>query len=744
MKKANKKHIKKLFVGLGAAATVVAPIASSVSFATNPALASFINKINDHSTDNDSKKLIDAEQQQKIENWLTANGLLTDSPKNDDKGSFVISDVDTLYAKLKNLSTDTTFTPEVRVAIGKWIINRYSFTHFLKDKGVWTANKVTQSELETINQDTIKDPIITKHIIDGNGVSHEEAIDYTFGDANTKIQVQGKTGLNTEWKTHDDNDNVFNISNQDVLNYFVGAFSNSNEFNDLYSQFVKNRSLWNANPTDKSLKSLFIDYFAKANVLLNSATSSLTTKDELLEIDLLKNLFNETDLSKVTTDDNVYLTILGSGIGKQLFGNNVSGMISDFQDSNYSDEEKLADISTLLRKLNSQLLKMQAVNNKQFDQIATNSEVYIDSDKDGIEDKVVPLADRETAEEIYKFGKLLLDYSNNFQNDVQLRILSHDFREGTIMIKTGHDIGAWNIIPDDAFKMSVYQPSSSGADDSKFVFRDYKASEPAGNKLGSIVVGTGKATKQLNPDNSNLWVVKANDSSGGVLSTGNERWARFALNLVLNNQVFGMKPESVDMDVDDHGADDSIKNTVTTTTSEWVGPHEGLVPNPNGPYPVAVPGTIPGFYHNVTTTNTVPWSIDIPAERGVTWIVKQNETTIPNLLNGTQIEFRWTESDELNHTRSFDELTNAINKNAGTILTEINAKIKDWHANPTLNPNYDLLANTTIKITLTNITFGEIRYNTYDDWGYDDTHVDNIRMTKVTASFSYEVSQEVI
>lgn len=60
MKKVNKKHMKKLFVGLGATATIVAPIASSVSFAAkavNPSLVAwqnFYKQINDITKDQEA------------------------------------------------------------------------------------------------------------------------------------------------------------------------------------------------------------------------------------------------------------------------------------------------------------------------------------------------------------------------------------------------------------------------------------------------------------------------------------------------------------------------------------------------------------------------------------------------------------------------------------------------------------------------------------------------------------------
>lgn len=426
------KKNKKILIALGSMATVIAPIASAVSMSTNvtnrqattPTAAqwqAFCKAVNDKSTENNLRTEWDA-----IKSKFFASDFYKERVKLQN-GIWDIQDKIDLYSTLFSLLGDdrTKFTDAEKVTIAKFIVNNEAvadvFDAFGFDPRVTT--------------DVLAIKAVTGNLIDPSKSSNAPltSTDYQPNSPVQTILLKGVTGLNATYNTNTYHDIQLEVSNEDVLKYFVSIFARTKEWNDLRDAIVGAED----DVLQKStIKEALLPVFNTMKVFNDNISSTKTTIDDLSTISLL-DVFQNIDLNAASDDVAVFATMMNSKFGIALYGvDEAKSKLDSFTKAapGSTHRKLLADgvVSDLLTRLDG----IETIQSNQLEYLVKNGVSLDYNDKTA----------NKRIESLLSFAKTLVDSSKLFTQDVQVRSRTSIIGNHSLSIKGDFNTILWKDI----------------------------------------------------------------------------------------------------------------------------------------------------------------------------------------------------------------------------------------------------------------------------------------------------------
>lgn len=649
--------MKKLFVALGTTATIVAPIASSVSFAATPAQKAwqdFKNAVNDASKD-----------QEALVNWTPelklklSNSTFYKNHTSTGTNTWNIADTSELHAVLVSLQKSSEFTAIEKEIIGKRIVQNQMCADIFKNFGFYgetTTNAIISA------RGLLADPSKT-------------GVNFTLGGH--IVNLVGTTGENTDFRDQhkEKHQHEYNFSNQDILNYYLAVVVKSPEFNALINDFTTTQTIFMTGKS--SFKDAITGFYSHVNDFLNKIATPKLSAGTILNTSVFSR-FTPVDVSFAKDDDEAYGIFMNSPLAQILYPNGDAKTRLDAYNAQTVPTLKKINQITELSLLQTQLEALKQITSP-F--LKTNGEIP-STIANNSDDENDPLKDPEALAAATEFAKTLADYSDGFTNDVQLLVANDPINGYLIMIKSGHNYGAWNDLNDSQIKIPYYVVTDSDFDE-QYGFKNYLKT---GKDLVDVVKNVSNKNQTINlstSSGSTLYV-----ETGAVVGTGYARGFYLHPQFDFNGVTKVLNPQWAYEN--DHDNDSAVKE------SNWTASIQGATWDSANTRAYASNAKMTFYY-------------DSGAHSSI---------------------------GDHNAVKNFNDLSVALNNAFSQITNKVQdiiaGKIDDGFA-------YDPLASYTFKITLNNIVFGQTYFNTYDDSGWDDTHVDHVRFANVSANFSYQI-----
>lgn len=324
-----------------------------------------------------------------------------------------------VYGVFRALQTSNEFTEDEKITIGKNLIDYLSTSTYLPDvlgKQLDSFGDINQLQLKASETANTELKVDSSSSLLVNGAMQK---------------VVGISGHLADWK----NDTLINLSNQDVLDYFLTVVSRSDKLTSLQTEINKVMSSVFV-PNSPSFKNQILDIFGMIDNFLSDFVTPTTTKDSLTKLSTFEFL-STFDATSLNSDDEVFEKLISSKMGQELFPTSWNQELQQY---------KSATIDTLKKSLQLSFIAQLSVKVGALAGFANNSQLA-SSAFTGFETK--GLTKEESWSVLIPFTKLLIDNSNLLTQDVQIRI-NPDINElkTYLNIRLSHKDVLWTKVSD--------------------------------------------------------------------------------------------------------------------------------------------------------------------------------------------------------------------------------------------------------------------------------------------------------
>lgn len=706
--------MKKLFVGLGAAATIVAPIASSVSFSIKPTtqqtdLKGFLTNFNNApiiGTITDAlKKKITADK------FYTGNLRSLPITNSTSTSYWRIDSPEKLEAVFKELTAldSTKYTIDEKYTIAKNILEANAYTDLVENLGFNPDATVTESDIQaTWGPET------------------------SLLDKTTQVStVQGKTGYQSNYhqgKADQGNDRIYDISNQDILIYYESVAFLSTSFNDIYK--VADNYVNGDTTADNNLVNLIANWNKAVDDFYKLITSPK------IDVNWIQTLPDFKYIQKIngapTNEDEAYNLILNSKIiSKSYDAKTITEMQAHYATA--SDRSKIILQGSLIERINTTLQTyiQSAVDN--FNKTEFQNSIFKEYLVEDVNNKKQLLKITKPTEILkgdelesgLSLAKALVSHSNHFALDIELRINDNPFTDYGLEIRGGHN-------KDTAFEkvnqLNIKIPFLKYNNDATLDFVYGYAKSPV-QSSNSVNVLVDKTTSYRLP------TITADQKA--IMSSD------YAIYYAMKLEIAGnrFEPRLIVYE-NDHDHDADLKNVDEHR-------YEGFLQDL---YTVGQ-GLATGLDYVVIGVETAAGTTaSIPSVAGVFKQANSNVLIWQPAPNGSKVVLTLADHNPSAYLDFWrQEKSTAPSEDETTRFTELEKELADlfggewnnWLTETKNSGKFDPSSTYIPTLTINTVTFPEVRFNTYDDSGWDDTHSDNFRFTNGMINYTFRVIEKV-
>lgn len=702
------KKKTKILYSLGALPVIVAPIATTISMSTDtPTVIDFYNKVNTTSKSDLTKAQFDS---LKNTQWFK-----------DNYSKMTATDREGFFKAIIALMHSNEIQDSQKVSIAKFTQDHYTYLNFMNEFGFDKFAEIHQvDENATQGKNLIFDGTSATNIL----------------QQNNSISLNGATGINLDnpniipdpQKGQYDLEKTISISNQDVLNYFSLALTSTSKFNDLLKFVDTAKKQLNAGLT--TLPQAWTTYIAKAKETLAPFIAANSVSEARIKATNIFKVFDTVDTSTLSDDNDFFKTIIESDLGKYFHASDSdrASLVNDYL-TNPDQDDKNIQNGNIFKSIEIALKSL--IGNKST--LMNNAIMKTTTQINGVPTTVNEFKSKKHEVEWTDLVAQMVKFSGGFKEGIEMVVQTNLLLGDAIGIKTGFikQNLANKLLPSE-LKLRMENIELGNTSDYQ-VFGSYRNQEM--NQIGQISsVPAANATLQVDRSLNELKYEIASEPKY-VMGVGSASWFQTSIKAELvsvDNNNYEQVVQTVIFDglknlyENDHDADDAIKNVESPLISA-----EYWTPNTSS-YPAMIHH--PAVYGPEAV---VPWIVNVPsAQNGqFTW-------TNGKIANQPKFYLRFTKGSAVDQT-TFKELTDAVNDAVKKEFEKQTNHLQDIKDNKISNDlGIDVTANHDISISLKSITFGEIRFNTYDDSGYDDTHSDHFRFQKVSAHFEVNITEK--
>ncbi len=458
---------KSIFAVFGTVSTVLAPVAASVSFASTPSGAqtnfnNFLDSVGDKTAPNLTADLKTKFLESAFWKTYVNNG-----------NTWKVNDFSEALAQLQRLFVSKEFTISEKTALGKMMLNTQKFLDFMPDKGFDISKTVTAAQIGAVTGN-LKDTTLT-------GISGDLLYD---GQA---IVLKGVTGVVEGTDANSKNDDIFEVSNQSVLDYYLSAVINTSIFAKIIED-AKTSDL-NFATGNATLYEFLKSFKTDSATLLDYISTQKTTAQDLIKISALSVLQNPFDTSttidenSLTLEDDAFKSFLKSDLAKLFFTQHeINTHLNSYQNNNEDFRKTMR--GSIISEITVALDSLSSAVSQEISKIPSDINFTDPAlEQAGVSDSVM------------KFAKLQMDMSENFSKDVQWRVVTSVLQGSGIAIKAGFDNTAWTLVPNDSLT-GIYWKFGTNQSLPNNDYRDMENSSPTviRDVLGSTVVNSFNST----------------------------------------------------------------------------------------------------------------------------------------------------------------------------------------------------------------------------------------------------------
>lgn len=705
MKTKYKKIKNKIFVGLGATATIVAPVVSTVSFGVSP--------------DEESK------MEDFISNWKNSGDNSMPSPELINevlKSSFYSNQLRPLDydqntkcwkiqsnaewdAALDNLAR-TNFTTSEKYKIANAMLSNQPYSDFIDFMG-FDANKgVEYSDIEVPWGKN-------ESLISGENINNSPKI--------------GKTGFQKDYhfgKINNGNDRVYDISTNDVLKYFVSISFISDEFDRLFSimYYFDNKPIGIENLYEPNYSSSLIDTIKNWNSAVEAFWTTMTPKQT--NASWIKSLPDFKYIEKIddgaVIEEQAYKNILKSNLVKKDYDPiSINDMANTIDDK--SSDERIKLYKELASKISDNLksFRQKAVN--YLKSVASESSLFSKIKKLTNDiDKPNSLISRTAFESVLSFAKVIMDYSNLIQKDVEVRIKNNPFVEYGIRIRGGHE------------KFSNWDPVENLGINSLFIDYDDGANMIKRYKPIESFKTLTHLEKEFRSDFKAYPILAISAERKSIMVSSYA--IRFAMKIQVGNNYF--KPKLVVYE-NDHDADDDLKNVIDSryegALQDFVsigGPVIAVTLSPVVGAAITLAGVIPGLINSdgkIVIWRPGPSNLDT------------YDLTEYDHEPSVYLDFWRNEKNDNEHEDEYTKFPQMTIELKNLFTREWN----EWKTKAMNNHTWDPSSVYEPKLSIYSFEFPRVYFNTYDDPDWDHTHSDFFRFNDAKINYKFIVTEKI-
>lgn len=648
---------KKLFFGTAGILVPIVPIATSISMSMNTdngTTADFINfnnRVNDKTISHPSQELLNRFFQ-------------SDTFKGEhdwDKMNY-----EQLHAAVVSIyKLPATFTLDEKVSLAKYTIQENMYQLLFKSVGL-SDTRVTQAQI-LMATGNLKNPFES---------NASTTVDYIQNGQT--IPLKGATGHNIDFAVANPGAQMYNVSNQTILEFLVGTIAMSPEVTDLvaWTRTIRN----DIEDGTTSLLDAFKTYQTKVNAILSKYSTQETTADELVRTSIL-NIFDIPQLTSFTSvsapdnNDALYEVVIKGGIGEHLFKSQAVSTLEAYKaETDLTEKQRLqgdifARIGTVLRGFTIHD-KIDAMNN--VVDFSKSPNVYFDN---------------EFKLPVEKLAALLVKYSNDFHNDVEMKIVG-DYKLGhSLWIKSGHDATtSWTKVPETALQGWAAEMDLSSLWE-KYHYQDLSQvnNNPGGG--GGIIQKSDIGVVLASPANT----LQADQKPVVWADGARHYWIRMMIKFG-NDQFITLDPTAyVYENDDDHDSDVKF--------ADWTASTQGLLR-----------------------------------------FTSADRSKLENIE--VRLEFADSPTDSTDQFTTFSQLAAQLKTQLLAQFDSLKATVDKMHNNQDIvGLPYDKTAAHDFFLDLHSIHTDILKFNTYDDNGYDDTHSDYFRFSGVNANITTNITE---
>lgn len=693
MKTKYKKIKNKIFVGLGATATIVAPVVSTVSFAIRAGEGDpFDNFINKWIPKIDGK-VVDPTLWIKVLDSTYYNNL-DKGYKDSGKRMWRLKEAGDIKHAITALATvdSNIFSDDEKFMIANSIMRNQAYTDFIENIGL-NNNANTYYSVITNNARDVK-----------KGLVAEEQTSSHWAVGKTGYQTDYHQGKNDQY-----NNRIYDISNEDILKYFESIAFISDEFNELFKAtyyYIHHPSDDDKNPGPQYSATL-VEMIKKWNIAVENFWTKIMPEKTNLNwfMDLPDFKYIKKINSTATDEKQAYFDILDSTIvSRSRSKTSIEELKKSFNDD---EDEMRINFDGIVSSINTTIKTFRQKAVDYLKTIASNSSIInsiFDIDKIKEPDKIVS---GENFESVLSFAKAIMDYSNHLQDDVELKINDHPFDNPGITIRTGHENSkAWDNVDNLKIKILFTKYNSRGN------IAEYFAEAKSPIFSATIFPST---IYQINNKNYKLPFLRANPKP--VMQTDYAIY--FSMKLKVDSKYFTPR---IILYENDHDDDSGLKNITESR-------NEGLIQDLSTTRDIITGIIVPGLG---VVNGIVIWR---PAPSiGEKVILTESNKNPTVWLNFWRQE--WLDNESPNEWTLFDQLGNALEY----VFEE---EWNEWKQITRAQGKFDPNSKYTPTLTINYFEFPEIRFNTFNDDGWDDTHSDNFRFDNAKVNYSFKVDETI-
>lgn len=510
-------------------------------------------------------------------------------------------------------------------------------------------------------------------------ITGTDLIVYEVGGGTHNIKVVGNDGLSSSWAKLRPGEEVFNFSNQEIYKTYISLIGRTEAFNAIKAHLVS--SLTSLSTQDLSFTDALRNFKNDLIGYINSLNINDNDKALLLNTGFIAAV-NDSGSYLGANDDETYEKLMDSKLGIILEGPNASVNKTAYQAQVGTPTATYvlpALRTAVLAQIQGVMTKWSNLKNDQIDRIKSiNSGKLLDEDLE--------------VTNLIKIYSQIFGKSAMLTRPVQMRINGDFVPSHSILVRGGiTNDEDWALL--DNYKLNTIEFSESTFRHNVDLQELYAKYVGTGNTISSQTFSTNFANTQKvssGADVSGFNALVADNK--GVMRTGSE--SSFYMSF--------------------HG---SIQNNIDWNGGTWL--HENDHDND---------GSIKNDHAHSPFIATPVSAI----------IFDQTDTDISKYIGELKLQFGWNQNNRNDQETTFSDLRKQLPQLYKQVYSQVvnaisnpNAHNADfWHG------TYDSTSVYKFKIQLNSIDFGDIRFHTYDDSGYDDTHSDWFNFTNAKVNWS--------
>lgn len=575
----------------------------------------------------------------------------------------------------------------------------------------------------------------TKESADSTAVSKENIINPITGKvwnirtgdgAVTQIKSIGQDGLSTIWKANRPGEEVYNLSTKTVLETFILALGKSQTFKNAKKSFDQSYAeiIGNTSKIDNPFTDALSKFGGALNAFFDASNLNANAKARLSNMEFVGDIL-DTKSYIGANDDETIIKLLNSNFGEVFFGSASKTLATTYNMPGDAGKSlRHAGITSILVLLKTYLDNWQNAKNDQLDKLSTmNSGTFLDDDSE--------------VENILRIYADLFDKTAQLTMPVQIRVAGN-IGGHNVLVRGGvtSDI-PWTVLP----QLKVYTLIYTG----NLLQDNFEIRNLFRKTITPIGHGDTQMTRQFGFQPTQK--VGTEDVSGRHALYADPKPVRKSddntnIFVSLWSSINGIQQEwsgGIDMHENDHDHDADVKNyhtiyeTIGSCNDRWI-------PNDHSSYPAIIHDTSCTPDHRVIE-HWVKNEFTATPVKQIIW--EQNILDITNKIGDFKLLFRWHRDDATWEDTTFSRLKEQIIQQYKTLHDEVAQAISNpsgftnfWHN------TFDPTSTYTFKIELSSIEFGDVRFNTYDDDGWDDTHSDYFNFANAKANWIIHLIKE--